>query len=245
MVREGLPFTIASARSAGSALPILKSIDLIQPLILLNGVIIYDPIKNQNEHVFSIKSSAATYVKDVFQHHGRNPFMFSIDKDNVSVSFTELLLDVQKKFYESRKNSPFYKSFQQVNNLTTNTETVIYFSLCDEKYYVDTIIDDLKLCNDIRYVSYRDTYTDYWYLEVFSHEASKGNAVLMLKNMLNIEKIIVFGDNDNDTSMFKVADYAYAVSNAEQSILQLADDIIGKNDEDGVVKKIETLFYSQ
>lgn len=66
--------------------------------------------------------------------------------------------------------------------------------------------------------------------------ASKANAVLKLKNMLDCDKIVVFGDGINDIEMFRVADECYAVENAVDELKDIATGIIGCNDDDSVAK---------
>lgn len=42
MIANGLFFTVATARSASSAAPLLEKLNLRLPVILMNGVVIYD-----------------------------------------------------------------------------------------------------------------------------------------------------------------------------------------------------------
>lgn len=66
--------------------------------------------------------------------------------------------------------------------------------------------------------------------------ASKANASLQLKKLLNCDRIIAFGDNKNDLDMFAIADEGYAVDNAVDELKQVATGIIESNENDGVVK---------
>jgi hydroxymethylpyrimidine pyrophosphatase-like HAD family hydrolase len=65
-------------------------------------------------------------------------------------------------------------------------------------------------------------------------EATKGNAIIILKEILKCEKIISFGDAINDIPMFKISDECYAVENAVGALKQYATGIIKSNDKDGV-----------
>jgi len=49
----------------------------------------------------------------------------------------------------------------------------------------------------------------------------------------------VFGDNRNDLSMMRIADHSVAVANAYDEVKAQADEVIGCNDDDAVVKWIE------
>ena len=72
---------------------------------------------------------------------------------------------------------------------------------------------------------------------------SKGTAVEFLQKELGIsrEETIAFGDQENDTPMFRAAGCGYAVANASEVALAAADKVIDSMQEDGVLKVLRTL----
>ena len=71
---------------------------------------------------------------------------------------------------------------------------------------------------------------------------SKASAALALKARLGAQKLVVFGDAENDIPLFEVADESYAVANAVPSLKERATAVIGSNEEDGVAKKLAQLL---
>jgi len=69
--------------------------------------------------------------------------------------------------------------------------------------------------------------------------ATKADAILQLKQLLGINKIVVFGDAVNDIPMFEIADECYAMENAVPELKAIATEVIGNNNEDGVAKWLE------
>lgn len=67
-------------------------------------------------------------------------------------------------------------------------------------------------------------------------EASKGNAVRKLLEMLDIDKeeTVAFGDNYNDISMFEEVGYSIAMANASPSVQMCADAVTLSNQQNGV-----------
>lgn len=59
MIANGLFFTVATARSASSAAPLLEKLNLRLPVILMNGVVIYDMEKREPVSVCPIEPEAA------------------------------------------------------------------------------------------------------------------------------------------------------------------------------------------
>ena len=83
----------------------------------------------------------------------------------------------------------------------------------------------------------RDTYhpEDTW-LEITAPQASKAGEVLALRAALRADRIVCFGDNHNDLSLFDIADEAYAVGNASDAVRASATALIGRNTDSGVVR---------
>lgn len=76
-------------------------------------------------------------------------------------------------------------------------------------------------------------------------KASKAQAALQLKQKLECDRLVVFGDGKNDIDMFKIADEAYAVKNAVSELKAVATGIIGSNENDGVAKYLQKISISK
>ena len=59
---------------------------------------------------------------------------------------------------------------------------------------------------------------------------------------LDTEKVVAFGDAENDLAMFKVAGLSVAMGQADNAVKQAADRTTTPNDEDGVARAIDQLF---
>ena len=91
---------------------------------------------------------------------------------------------------------------------------------------------------------YLDVYNDSWYLEIFSHKASKANGIRFIRENYGFDKVVAFGDNLNDLPMFEQADTKIAVGNAREEVKKAADIVIGTNDNDGVAEYLANLFQA-
>ena len=78
------------------------------------------------------------------------------------------------------------------------------------------------------------------YYEILPKGISKGNLVIRLADILNIDikKTIAAGDNDNDVSMLERAYIGVAVANASDNAKTAADYITVSNDENAIAKII-------
>ena len=63
-----------------------------------------------------------------------------------------------------------------------------------------------------------------------------------LREELGFDKVMVFGDGENDLSMFEVADESYAPANGQAAVKSKATEIIGHHNEDGVARFLRKRF---
>ena len=80
------------------------------------------------------------------------------------------------------------------------------------------------------------------WLDLHHSDASKGGAIQELKDNLGIERVICFGDSDNDLSMFAMADESYAPANAKDALKAAATAVIGHHDEEGIARFLRERF---
>jgi len=81
-------------------------------------------------------------------------------------------------------------------------------------------------------------------IDVVSKEAGKEVGIQKMLEFFDLkpEEIAVFGDNYNDIGMFKQTKNSFAPSNAVRDIKILAKEIIGSNEQQAVLEKMETLI---
>ena len=79
------------------------------------------------------------------------------------------------------------------------------------------------------------------YLDIMQKGSTKGNAVLALAKHLDIpiENVAVFGDNENDISMFRCGALSVAMGNSQDFVKAEAQYVTTTNTLSGVAKAIE------
>ena len=236
LMETGMNFTVATARTYATVSKILNGVNVNAPIILMNGALIRDLQKDEYVYSAIIDNSASKNIIAIMHEMKLYGFMYTIQKGDMVPYYEEIATPEMKAFHEERKNK-YYKQFLQTSDFGLVNDNSLYFSLINKKENLMPFYEKIKNFQDIKLTFYRDVYSDdLWYLEIFSPNASKENAVNFLKSQYGYDKIICFGDNLNDISLFNASDKKYAVENSAVELKQLADDIIGSNDSDGVAK---------
>ena len=105
-------------------------------------------------------------------------------------------------------------------------------------FFSDKTRDSLKeILNKYKNIEY--AFSDK-YVELYSRNANKGNALAALAKKLNIDlkDIACIGDSENDLSMFDVAGFKMAMGNAIDELKNKADVCLNNNNENGVADGI-------
>lgn len=240
LISKGLNFSIATARTAATANGILSGLDIKEPVILMNGMAIYD-LKNKKyikQHNFTWEQRDA--ILEIIELRKIPAFVYTIQNEElICYTYTDDKLTPEMKYFKDERVVKFNKRFEAIEHYTDLKKLeVIYFTLLGK--YDD--LSDLKLAIDevenVDTLLYLDVYTDDWILEVHIAGVDKGTATKELRENTGADELYVFVDNTNDIPMMNEADYSYAVDNSKENVKLIADEIIGNNDEDAVAKKL-------
>lgn len=234
LIKRGMFFTFATARSVYSAKQMTKKLHINVPCILMNGVSVYDLCTERYIKNEYISEKASAEIVGIFNRHNARCFMYKIHSDVLTAYFTEMDSEVMRKFAEERKNN-FKKPFVQCSSFMNIIDgDIVYFTTTGEYERLLPIKDDLSGVNGIDLAFYRDTYTGMHYLEIFSDGASKAKGIKFLRKIYGFDHVTAFGDNLNDLPMFAESDIRVAVGNAGSRVKDAADFIADANDSDGV-----------
>lgn len=239
-LEKGGHFTVATARSAASAVKILSGLNIDVPAILMNGAVIYDLREQKYLRTEIIPADPVRYIIDAMKEYDISGFMYAVVNGSLVTYYENLEERAMKDFHDERVRK-YYKSFEQVSRLEEKIaeNNVIYFSLIDDYESLLQLYNILKQNPSIDTAFYRDNYGDRpWYLEIFSVTASKYNAANYIRKLGQYETVIGFGDNRNDIPLMKACDKFYSVSNAVDELKLLSTATIGSNTEDAVPRFI-------
>ncbi len=235
LIRQGVLFTVATARSIASAKYILEELELTLPIILMNGACIYDPLKKDYIKTETLNSEDAGILLSMIAKNHFKGFLYTIENGNLATYYEELHNDAMKQFHDERVNK-YNKVFSRTENFSSLIDKpILYFTLMDNKENLEQLSQMIKELPHINSVFYKDNYSkDMWYLEIFSKNTSKYHSVQFLRRYLSVDMLIGFGDNQNDMALFDACDKGYAVENAINELKLRADGVIGKNTNDAV-----------
>lgn len=243
LTRRGALITVATARTPATVSNLLEFTVTTPPAIVMTGATMWD--RNTGHYVDPRFMSAGIYdvVNNEIRRCGLRPFVYVLDleKSFIDVYHDFEMTHEEKEFYEPRRNLKL-KTFHIGSTVPEeNVKQVILVFAIGPRIQCELAAEALRRHGGCSVSCYPDIFNpENAIIEVYAPDVSKAEAVLRLKKITGAGRLVVFGDNLNDLSMFAVADVSVAVGNAFQEVKDAADHVIGINSSDAVARFIES-----
>ena len=233
--RAGVLFTFATARTYATVIPMFRGVDLRQPLVLMNGVVLYDPVSRQTLRHHPLPVSVGKEAERIFAKYGKNPMLY-FEKDSTMRVEYKSLCNAPQQNYVAQRDHFYNKGFEQVDAYHFDEGDFLYIVTLDYKNEIEPIYREMSRLPGVNITFYEDNYTDCYFLEGMRNDVSKATGALEVKAMIGADRIVAFGDNLNDLPLFEGADESYAVANAHPALKEKATGVLESNDCDAVAR---------
>ena len=234
---DGVLFTYATARSLNSAAKAVWGLRQNLPVILYNGAIIMEPWNGNKLYNSHFTGTVRADIRRILHEYDVWPLVYSFLGNKERVSWLRgRETEGMKRYLSRRAGDPRLNPVDSPDEL--KDDEIFYYTYIDAKERTDVLHAVFEKDARFRCIYQQETYqSDYW-LEIMPAGTSKGAAATVLKERLGAERLVVFGDALNDRELFRAADEAYAVENADEELKKVATAVIGYSEEDSVSKFI-------
>jgi len=239
---RGAVFAPCTGRTYSEIPETIKNISCIRYFIHSNGAVVYDRqtgkrILNCIDHVTSKKvldilNSFDTHI--TFRHNGEC-FVDSRFQNDDCFDYFNVIMAHQ---IVVRDFSVLLDDFEKISYDIDNVEVFsAFFHSYEDKVRCRKLIEQNKNLKTVEAGEFN--------LEIMSSDAGKGRALYALADMIGVDyaDTVSIGDSDNDSSVTQAAGLGLAVSNACDSLKELADEVICSNEEH-VVSYVLSHYFS-
>lgn len=240
-MEKGLNFTISTARTPATALKILEPLHLSLPVMMMNGVLVYDMKSKTYIRKETMEETVVMVLLGLIKTKKLSCFLYALNQDEF-VAYYDSVDSTSLNYFRNESIMKYDKKFTEVDDLSLVAgKDIIYCMLREPKQKLERLYRELSVVKGVKAEFYPDVYGEEYYLEISSDKASKKEAIDYLRQMGQYDSVIAFGDNLNDKALIDGSDYFYAVANAHPEIQNIAHAIIPSNEEDGVAQYIEQM----
>jgi len=232
--------SIATARSYTGVRELLKGLELKEPLILLDGVIIAKP-NGDILHISAINQELGDEILKIAKKETNlEPLIVSLNGKEEQFLYPKHPNEYQKTMLETMKNRKRFFANSDMRATKQNLKIVFQANEEDSIALESALKEILK--DSIEIKRSKDPYFNCYFITILNPLGDKAHALEKLEEIENItiDKTTVFGDSHNDIGMFKKAGTKIAVANAIDELKQIADIILPyTNDEDAVARYLQ------
>jgi Cof subfamily protein (haloacid dehalogenase superfamily) len=237
-----IAYTVATGRTLHGARAILDNHCFRLPQAYKNGVLIWHPETRHFSRGAMLTPDELDNVVRACITQALTPFVFTLDDDNDSVVYhPPLRTDIERELIRSIGIEEPVK-VRALDELSADA-TITHVNAIGPGEAINAVLRSVD--DEPHLVAYSGVALEgqQWrWLDVHHSDASKGGAIRTLKSLLGLERVICFGDSDNDLSMFEAADESYAPANGNDRIKSAATAVIGHHDEEGIARFLRERF---
>ena len=237
-----IAYTVATGRTLHGARSVLEGHVFELPHVYKNGVMVWDPQQQQYSSSTLLTRNEVEKVINACFDNRLTPFVNTLGKDNHSRMYhPPLETDADRALIE------MFSSLSAAEHLDLDLlpedADITHINSIGDAALVEAVVAAIEDSANLVAYSGVALEGDQWHwLDIHHSNASKGGAISDLKQMLGLERVICFGDSDNDLSMFEAADESYAPENANDRIKAAATAVIGHHDEEGIAHFLRERF---
>ncbi|MEO1201811.1 MAG: HAD-IIB family hydrolase [Pseudomonadota bacterium] len=237
-----IAYTVATGRTLHGARRILDGHSFRLPQAYKNGVVIWHPDTRQYSSGATLTPGELDSVVSACIAERLTPFVFTLDDDQESTVYHPPLVSAIERELVDSISIEEHKRIRPLDELPDDAVVthINAIGASDSIFSVVEAVDDEP--HLVAYSGIALEGEQWRWLDVHHSDASKGGAIETMKSLLGIERVICFGDSENDLSMFEAADESYAPANAKEQIKSAATAVIGHHDEEGIARFLRERF---
>ena len=240
-VEKGMKLSIATARSLTGVRKLLKGLELREPMILLDGVVIAT-IEGELLDVAALDRALGDAVIETGRRVAEmEPLLVGMGADGKeSFVYPRYPNRWQKELLETMHNDRRVLDADPLRAMDRNLKIVYMESDAVTGRLEEALREEFG--NTIEIKRSADPYIDCWFMTVLHPEGDKAHALAKLEDIEGVDRLhtTVFGDSHNDLGLFEAAGRKVAVANAIEELKERADVILPwTNDEDAVARFLD------
>jgi len=242
LANREIAYTVATGRTLHGARAVLEGHSFRLPQAYKNGVVIWHPDTRHLSSVATLTPAELEHVTSASMKQGLTPFVFTLGEGKEGAVYHPPTLTPIERELIAHVGMEAQLAVRGLDELPPDA-IVTHVNAIGEADATAAVVASIE--DEPHLVAYSGVALEgeQWrWLDIHHSHASKGGAIRTLKELLGLERVICFGDSDNDRSMFEAADECYAPANANERIKSAATAVIGHHDEEGIARFLRERF---
>jgi Cof subfamily protein (haloacid dehalogenase superfamily) len=247
LLEAGVRLTVASARGTPGMRSLLSGVGIRLPVIELNGAFVSELESGRHLASSLLLDGAACAAIEAILETGNDPVVSTWDGTRDRVHFGERTNESTRWYVEEKRKhrDPRLTPCGDLVEIARQEDVAQVTTFAPDEEAV-SLVERLRTAVGGRAMVHEaaNVYWPGWSEITVQHrDAAKGAAIPALLAACDGPdlRVIACGDHLNDLSMFAIAAHGIAPANAHPEVLKSATEVVGSNDEDGIVRHLLAL----
>lgn len=233
-VEDGHIIVIATGRPHRSSIPYYHTLGLDTPMVNFNGALIHHPHDNKWEVLHNpLPKRTALHIVETCYQLGVPNIMAEVQDKVYLDKFDQQLIDL----FKTTEEEPLFTIGSLQSKLTTDPTSLL---IHPEENHIQSLRDHLDE-HHAEVTEHRNWGAPWNIIEIVKKGMNKAVGLHKIAHYFHIpkERIVAFGDEDNDLEMIDYAGVGVAMDNAIDELKTVANHVTDSNEQNGIGKFLE------
>jgi len=227
-IGAGGRFTLATGRTLSSALPFIRLLQMIEPVILCNGACIYDPIEDRYVMEQHLPAGSVREVIRLYEEAG-------------TAGELDLLLFQEEHIYSAvlseQVNRQMHKDGVEIEQRPLEWMAAYGADKVTKMMLIGPAPHLMEFQKILAIASLNTVQSESQLLEVLPHGVNKSTGLSALIGLTGApaDGMAVVGDNLNDLEMIRTVPHGFAVANANPEVKRAAAYVLARSNEENAL----------
>ncbi|MBR1882373.1 MAG: HAD family hydrolase [Muribaculaceae bacterium] len=246
ITRQGALFTVATARTPATVVPLLQQVRTTLPFVVMAGAAMWDNASRTLLHVQKIDPEIERAIVAIYERHGLQPFIYRQHGHVLHAHHVGAMSASEEAFVAQRQGSPYKRFLLDAPAYEPSPDPAMLIFSMNDYGRLEQVYREVVATTPCEAMFYHDIFDPHeGLLEIYRKGTTKAAAIRRLAQEVGATRIVAFGDNRNDIAMLQAADVAVAVENAVPEVKAVAHSVIGPNTAHSVARYIERDLETQ
>jgi len=230
----GVRATLATGRMFTGALPFVRELGIIGPIICYQGAAVIESASGRFEFETPLANAVGLRIYHAAKAAEYHVQFYTGDR---------FYVDERNRFVEQ------YAAIAGSDPIVVDSLPAAFAGRDSTKVVIITDLDRVAACESLmREVCGTDAYvtrSNPGFVEILDPRVNKGNALQLVARTYGIpmERVLAIGDSYNDLPLLRAAGFAVAMGSAPAEVKAEADAVVGDVEHDGVAEAIERFVF--
>lgn len=194
LIDDGMKFTLSTGRTPATLMDSVRGINLKLPVIVMDGAALYDINENAYLLTYVLTYDQSERILKLLDERKLNYFANVVIDDLLVIYYERLDNLAEQGIYRKLRKNPLRN---YVKRRLPQYENVVYFMVINTTEQIKAACKYLmeqEWSGELKIQTYESNdYPGYSYMKIYNKEANRERMLQNLKEMLDMEKSVVFG----------------------------------------------------